>query len=52
MGIIFISSELPEILAISDRILTMAEGRLTGEFIPANTNQEELLNAVIPRKTA
>ena len=50
MGIIFISSELPEILAISDRILTMAEGRLTGEFLPANTNQEELLNAVIPRK--
>ena len=52
MGIVFISSELPEILAISDRILTMAEGRLTGEFQPAKTNQEELLNAVIPRKTA
>ncbi len=52
MGIVFISSELPEILAISDRILTMAEGRLTGEFLPAKTNQEELLNAVIPRKTA
>ena len=32
MGIIIVSSELPEILAISDRILVITEGSLTAEF--------------------
>ena len=31
-AIIMVSSELPEILGMSDRILVMHEGRLTGEF--------------------
>jgi ribose transport system ATP-binding protein len=33
LGIIMVSSELPEILALSDRILVMAEGRITAEKI-------------------
>lgn len=37
VGIIMISSELPEILGMSDRILTMYEGRVTGTF--ANTDE-------------
>ena len=32
LAILMISSELPEILAMSDRILVMREGRLVGEF--------------------
>lgn len=32
MGIIMVSSELPEILAMSDRILVLSQGRITGEF--------------------
>ena len=32
IAVIVISSELPEILAISDRIVTMREGRVTGEI--------------------
>ena len=32
IAIIAISSELPEVLAISDRIVTMREGRVTGEI--------------------
>ena len=33
IAIIAISSELPEVLAISDRIVTMREGRVTGEIV-------------------
>ena len=40
IAIIAISSELPEILAISDRIVTMREGRITGS-VPGNTATEE-----------
>src|SRR6185295_10664070 len=33
LGIIVVSSELPEILTVSDRILVMAEGNITAEFL-------------------
>lgn len=42
-GIIVISSELPEILGITDRILVMRDGRITGELITKETNQEEIM---------
>jgi ABC-type sugar transport system ATPase subunit len=48
VGVIFISAELPEILAISDRILVMAAGRITAELDPATTSQEEILQLAIP----
>jgi ABC-type sugar transport system ATPase subunit len=48
VGVIFISSELPEILAISDRILVMAAGRITAELDPVKTTQEEILELAIP----
>ena len=40
---IVISSELPEVLAISDRIVTMREGRVTGEIARADATQESLM---------
>ena len=43
IAVIAISSELPEILAISDRIVTMREGRVTGEIMGADADQEELM---------
>jgi inositol transport system ATP-binding protein len=43
IAIIVISSELPEILALSDRIVTMREGRITGEILGADANQEKLM---------
>lgn len=49
MGVIVISSELAEILAISDRILVMSEGKLRGEVDPRNTSQEEILEMALPR---
>ena len=44
-GVILISSELPEIIAMSDRVLVMRRGRLTGEFSRADASSENLLRA-------
>ncbi len=44
IAIVAISSELPEVLAISDRIVTMREGRVTGEVSRAKANQELLMS--------
>ncbi|MDQ1336418.1 MAG: ribose transport system ATP-binding protein [Thermodesulfobacteriota bacterium] len=46
-GIIMISSELPEILGMSDRILVMKEGRVTAEMSREEANQEKLLEAAL-----
>jgi rhamnose transport system ATP-binding protein len=44
-AVILISSELPEIIAMSDRVLVMRRGRLTGEFPRAAATGENLLRA-------
>jgi rhamnose transport system ATP-binding protein len=44
-GVIMISSELPEILGMSDRILVMRRGRLRGEFARASATGDALLRA-------
>jgi rhamnose transport system ATP-binding protein len=44
-GVILISSDMPEILGMCDRIATMREGRITGEFIGSEATQEQLLQA-------
>ncbi|MFW6097288.1 MAG: sugar ABC transporter ATP-binding protein [Chloroflexota bacterium] len=43
VAILMISSELPEILGMSDRILVMREGRVTGELSREEATQEELM---------
>lgn len=43
VGIIMISSELPEILGMSDRILVMHEGRITGSLNRAEATQEKIM---------
>ncbi len=45
LAIILISSELPEVLAMSDRVLVMHEGRLTGAFDRAEADQEKVMFA-------
>jgi len=42
-GIIMVSSEMPELLGVCDRILVMSGGRLAGEVNAAQTSQEEIL---------
>lgn len=46
-GIIMISSDMPEIIGMSDRIIAMHEGKITGEFLRGEATQEEILAAVM-----
>jgi ribose transport system ATP-binding protein len=48
MAIIVVSSELQEIMAVSDRILTLCEGRLTAAFDKADFTEEAILKAALP----
>ena len=42
-AIIMISSDLPEVLGISDRILVMSEGKITGELNREEATQEKIM---------
>jgi inositol transport system ATP-binding protein len=43
IAVMMISSELPEVLAVSDRIVTMRQGRITGEMPAIEANEERLM---------
>jgi ribose transport system ATP-binding protein len=45
LAILMVSSELPEILAISDRVLVMREGTISGQFSRAEATQEKIMTA-------
>ena len=45
MGVILTSSELPELLALADRIVVLAEGRVTAEFSRAEATEEKIVHA-------
>jgi putative multiple sugar transport system ATP-binding protein len=46
-SILFISSELPEILGMCDRIYVMSEGKITGELSREEASQEKIMKYVI-----
>jgi len=46
-GVLFISSELKEIIAMSDRILVMSKGKVTGEFTGKEATEAKLVNASV-----
>ncbi|HEY4156984.1 MAG TPA: sugar ABC transporter ATP-binding protein [Polyangiaceae bacterium] len=46
-AVVLVSSELPELLGMSDRIVMLCEGRITGEFSRGEANQEKLLSAAM-----
>lgn len=43
IGVLFVSSEMPEVMGIADRILVMCDGRITGEVDAKQTTQNEIL---------
>lgn len=47
IGIIMISSELPEVLAISDKILVMRRGRIVATFDGSKATQEDIMNKAV-----
>lgn len=49
LAIIFISSEIPEIINMCDRILVFSEGQITREFLSQESTQEEILKYAIPK---
>lgn len=49
MSIILVSSEMPEVLGMSDRIVVMHEGRLCGEYSAEEADQETLMACAIGR---
>ena len=49
-AIIMVSSEMPEVLGMADRIVVMKSGRVTGEFESEGTTQEMILEASLKHK--
>jgi ribose transport system ATP-binding protein len=49
---VMISSELPEILRMSHRVLVMCEGRITGELSAAEASQEKIMHLATLRESA
>ena len=47
VGILMISSDLPEVLGMSDRVLVMREGRVQAEFAAGDATQEKVLGAAL-----
>lgn len=43
IAVMFVSSEMPEVLGIADRIVVMCDGRITGEVSAQETTQNEIL---------
>lgn len=43
IGVLFVSSEMPEVMGISDRILVMCDGRITGELMTKDATQNKIL---------
>ena len=52
VAILMISSELPEVLRISDRILVMREGRLAAQYCRAEASEEEIMAAATGQRQA
>ena len=43
IAVMFVSSEMPEVMGIADRIIVMCDGRITGEVMASQTTQSEIL---------
>lgn len=43
IAVVFVSSEMPEVMGIADRIIVMCDGRITGELMSENATQNEIL---------
>jgi ribose transport system ATP-binding protein len=48
LGVVLVSSELPEILGLADRIVVLSEGRKTAEFARGEATEETIMRAALP----
>ena len=51
LAILFATSDLKEIMAVSDRIIVMTRGRITGEFPVGSVTEEALVSASTPPRS-
>jgi rhamnose transport system ATP-binding protein len=51
MAVLMISSELPEVLGMADRVLVMHEGRITADIARAEANEERIMGAALGQST-
>ncbi|KAF1053477.1 MAG: Arabinose import ATP-binding protein AraG [Burkholderia gladioli] len=49
-AIVMVSSELPEVLGVSDRVVVMREGRIAGELTRADANEQAVLSLALPQQ--
>ncbi|MGD1015706.1 MAG: xylose ABC transporter ATP-binding protein [Roseiarcus sp.] len=52
VAVLMVSSELPEVLGVSDRVLVIGEGQLRGDFVNKNLTQEKVMAAAIGQADA
>ncbi len=45
VGVLFASSELPEVMGMSDRVIVMCNGRVTGDMVTTETTPDEIMHA-------
>ncbi len=50
-AVLLISSELPEVMAMSDRVVTLSAGRVTGTFNPRTDSEEAIAAAAVPKSS-
>jgi L-arabinose transport system ATP-binding protein len=48
VAVVMISSELPEVLGVSDRVVTMCRGQITAQFNRTQANEADVLAAALP----
>ena len=48
LGVVVVSSELPEVLALADRVMVMCEGRKTAELARGEANEQNVMSAALP----
>jgi D-xylose transport system ATP-binding protein len=52
LAIVLVSSELPEVLGLADRVIVLHEGRITGEFLRADASPEAVMSCATGRRRA
>jgi ABC-type sugar transport system ATPase subunit len=48
VGLLFVSSEMPEVLGVSDRILVMRQGQIVANLKRSDATEEKLLRLALP----